>query len=139
MVWVLLQFNHNLQPRLMSQPSDISKGGTLRRTENEKINLLKQQIHGSNTNLNVSKLTNCVRSTIAWFLLLHTKLNTNFYCAWRQMSKIYSLFSTWETKSLIFRLRRLYLEIWNNLFFNNGFSCLIKLSKDCAFEDNWTI
>ena len=68
----------------MSQPSDISKGGTLRRKENEKINLLKQQIHGSNTNLNVSKLTNCVRSTIAWFycsiqikhkFLLHLETN----------------------------------------------------------------
>ena len=78
-------------------------------------------------------MTNCAPSIIRWLLFLPYKIKQklSLHLETNKQDLFAFFYNFGGTKSFIFRLRPLYVEIWINLFFNNGVSCCsIKLNKN---------
>ena len=96
LIWVLLNFSHHLQPRLMSQPCPVIFLNMALKDErgieilNWNIISLKQKnfVHASKTKLVVSKLRNCAHSAIRWFFIVAIQNETHCDCIRRQLKKI---------------------------------------------------
>ena len=126
LIWVLLNFSHYLQPRLMSQPSDIFNGGKSTCWSNKIV-------YGSTTKLIVSKSTIELFSFRHWMVFIvaiqnETQIVIAFGGNWRRL--ICFFLQLWRNKIIDEIFGNLNLHFWPRLFscgqakFNRNWHCL---------------